>query len=189
MFSQDRMTTAERKQHDTAIRQNKAEVAAAQNALDNHENLGSPYTAKSVMQGVAHGMADMTAGAVIGEAVQGAKAALKIGGATSESTTLFRAVSQAELTDIGANGLRTTSGGYETSKLFTTTSENAAEFGKLNFSFDGISNTIIEAKVPNTVMNTATEFTADGMPAIAIPAEQLQNVKQVFPLLSSPIKF
>jgi hypothetical protein len=36
-------------------------------------------------------------------------------------------------------------------------------------------------------MNTATSFTADGMPATAVPAEQLQNIKNITPMNSSPI--
>jgi hypothetical protein len=106
---------------------------------------------------------------------------------TPSTTNLYRAVSNAELTDISKNGLSTTAGGYETAKLFTTTAENASQFGKNNFAFDGIPNTIIEAKVPQSVMNTTTPFTADGMPAVAVPAEQLQNIKTVTPSTSSPI--
>ncbi|WP_346432370.1 RHS repeat-associated core domain-containing protein [Flavobacterium lipolyticum] len=125
------------------------------------------------------------AGAVIG--AKGMGAATKALSAAGKTTSLFRAVSNAELSDIASNGLRTTAGGYETSKLFATSAENAAQFGKLNYGFDGIPNTIIEAKVPNSVMGTTTSFTADGMSAVAVPAEQLQNIKKVIPSNSSPI--
>jgi RHS repeat-associated protein len=107
--------------------------------------------------------------------------------AAASETSLFRAVSNAELTSIGEKGLSTTAGGYETAKLFTTSAENAAQFGKNNFAFDGIPNTVIEVKVPQSVMNTATSFSADGMPAVAVPAEQLQNIKNIIPSTSSPI--
>jgi hypothetical protein len=36
-------------------------------------------------------------------------------------------------------------------------------------------------------MGTTTSFTADGMSAVAVPAEQLQNIKKVIPSNSSPI--
>lgn len=104
----------------------------------------------------------------------------------NKTSKLFRAVSTAELTDIDANGLRTGSGGYETSKLFTTTAQNASRFGQLNYSFDKTPNTIIQVSVSKNVMKSATQFSADGMPAIAIPADQLKNIKKVKPLNYSP---
>ncbi|MCP3869804.1 MAG: hypothetical protein GY703_17265 [Gammaproteobacteria bacterium] len=92
----------------------------------------------------------------------------------SGSTTLYRAVSKAELDDIAANGLRTTPGGYETGKLFATSLDDAAKFGKNNFKLDGISNHLIKVDVPNSVMKGATNFMADGMKAVSIPANQLK---------------
>lgn len=107
-------------------------------------------------------------------------------GVSPSSTTLYRAVSPAELTDIGANGFRTLSGTYETTKLFATSAADAAQFGKNNFSFDQIPNTIVEAKVSNSVMKTTTAFEADGMKAVAVPANQLSTVKPIGPLNYSP---
>jgi len=129
----------------------------------------------------------------IGMAVVGSKGTNAVVKATStalkstKATTLFRAVSKAELDDIGSNGLRTANGSYETGKLFTTTPTNASQFGKYNFKFDLESNTIIQVKVPNSVMKTTTRFTADGMPAVSIPSNQLSKIKQVTPLNQSPI--
>jgi len=107
-------------------------------------------------------------------------------GAGDGTTTLYRAVSPAELGDISANGFRNISTGYETGKLFATSAEDAARFGKNNFTFDGIPNTIVQAEVPSSVMNTATHFEADAMNAVSIPAQQLPAVKSLGPLNFSP---
>jgi hypothetical protein len=64
------------------------------------------------------------------------------------STTIYRAVSKAELDDIAAFGLRNKAGAYETGKLFAPTVKEAAQFGKNNFIFDGLPNTIIKVRVP-----------------------------------------
>lgn len=92
-------------------------------------------------------------------------------------TTVYRAVSKAELADVVKYGLRNKEGAYETGKLFAPTLEEAAKFGKNNFKFDGFSNTIIKVQIPNSIMNGATKFGADGMNAISIPANQLNSLK------------
>jgi len=51
----------------------------------------------------------------------------------SGNTMLFRATSKSELDDINSNGLRTTPGQFETGKLFATSLDDAAKFGKNNF--------------------------------------------------------
>jgi hypothetical protein len=101
------------------------------------------------------------------------------------STTLYRAVSKAELDDIAQFGFRTKAGGYETGKLFAPTLNEATQFEKANFMFDGIPNTIMKVKVPNSVMNGAYRFGADGMNAISIPANQLSLLRGT-PLNYSP---
>ena len=102
------------------------------------------------------------------------------------STTLYRAVSKAELDDIAANGVRTTAGGYETGKLFATSLDDAAKFGKNNFKLDGIPNHLIKVDVPNSVMKNAHKFRADSMDAISIPANQLNKLNST-PLNFSPL--
>jgi RHS repeat-associated protein len=104
----------------------------------------------------------------------------------SKATTLYRAASSAEVVDAAANGVRVKSGGYETGKLFATSAEDAAQFGKNNYGLDGIPNTVTKVNVPNSVMKTATTFTADGMKAVAIPANQLQKLPPLQPLNYSP---
>lgn len=106
-----------------------------------------------------------------------------LGGRT---TTLYRAVSKAELDDIAVNGLRTVPGGYESGKLFATTATDAARFGRNNFGFDGLSNTIIQVKVPVKTMRFAEKSVMDGMNAVKLPANGLQTIKNVKALNFSP---
>ena len=106
--------------------------------------------------------------------------------AANSGTTIYRAVSQAELEDIAAFGMRNKAGAYETGKLFAPTLEEAAQFGRNNYLFDGLPNTIMKVRVPNSVMQNAYRFGADGMNAISIPSEYLQFLKAT-PLNFSPL--
>ena len=101
-------------------------------------------------------------------------------------STIFRAVSKDELDDIIQYGFRTKAGGYESGKLFAPTMEEAAKFGKNNYMYDNLPNTIMKVKIPNSVLDDAFKFSADGMDAISIPAEQLKLLKGT-PLNSSPL--
>jgi len=61
------------------------------------------------------------------------------GGATKgSSSTIYRAVSKAELDDIAKFGFRNKAGAYETGKLFAPTAKEAAQFGRNNFIFDNL---------------------------------------------------
>jgi hypothetical protein len=178
-----------------AMNNNPVGMLAADNAIGTNSFGTSNAVGKSIDKGVKNLVSGngTQRGEVIGEVAgtiagaKGIEAGIKTLTAGGKTTSLFRAVSSAELTDIGANGLRTTAGGYETSKLFSTSAENATQFGKINYAFDGVPNTIIQAKVPSSVMKTTTSFSADGMPAVAIPAEQLQNIKNITSFTSSPL--
>lgn len=86
-------------------------------------------------------------------------------------------MSQAEAAEIAKFSFRMKSGGYETGKLFAPTLKEAAQFGKYNFGLYGIPNTIMKVRVPNSVLNGATKFGADGINAISIPANQLNLLK------------
>ncbi|MEX2235381.1 MAG: RHS repeat-associated core domain-containing protein [Cyclobacteriaceae bacterium] len=97
--------------------------------------------------------------------------------ANGGSSTIYRAVSTAEVDDIAHFGFRTKPGGYETGKLFAPTLQEATQFGKGNFMLDGIPNTIMKVRVPNSVLNGAHKFGADGMNAISIPANQLHLLR------------
>jgi hypothetical protein len=101
-------------------------------------------------------------------------------------STIYRTVSQAEVDDIAKFGFRMKAGGYESGKLFAPTLQEATQFGKYNFGLDGIPNMIMKVKVPNSVLNGATKFGADGMNAISIPANQLKLLKGT-PLNYSPL--
>ena len=93
--------------------------------------------------------------------------------ASRSTTTLYRAVSQAELNDIAKYGFRNNpaGGSYDAGKLFATNANDAVQFGKNNYTrFDQIPNTVIKIKVPSNVMNSSGvyKFPADSMKAIAV---------------------
>jgi hypothetical protein len=92
-------------------------------------------------------------------------------------STIYRAVSQAEVDDVAKFGFRVKEGGYESGKLFAPTLREATQFGRYNFGLDGIPNTIMKVRVPNSVLNTAIKFGADGMNAISIDANHLHLLK------------
>ncbi len=104
-------------------------------------------------------------------------------GAGSGFTSLYRAVSQAELDDIAENGLRIAPNGYATEKLFATTSADATQYGKYLQDLDEFRGKgrpdfhIIEVQVPNSVMENVTFFEADGMQAVSIPANLLDQIQ------------
>ncbi|MFK7798671.1 MAG: hypothetical protein AB8E82_14560, partial [Aureispira sp.] len=104
----------------------------------------------------------------------------------SGTSTIYRAVSKAELDDIAQFGFRTKQGGYESGKLFAPTAGEAVQFGKNNFKFDEIPNHIMQVKVPNKVLNNSYKFPADGMNAISIPADKLNTLKGT-PLNYTPL--
>ncbi len=106
---------------------------------------------------------------------------------TSSTTTLFRAVSDAEKLDILDHGVRNIGGsGYNLEKLFATSASDAAQFGKYNFGLDGVPNTIMKFKIPNSIMKNASRFETDGMKAVGIPSDYLDKVQSVGPLNYSP---
>jgi hypothetical protein len=93
---------------------------------------------------------------------------------------LFRAVSQAELNDVtNFGGLRQKPDGlsYE-GKLFATSAEDAAHFGRINYRLDiiiGLDNPfhVIEVSVPEALMHRFEFRTVDFMPAVYVIADLL----------------
>ena len=91
---------------------------------------------------------------------------------------LFRAVSQAELNDLtNFGGLRQKPDGlsYE-GKLFATSAEDAAHFGRINYRLDiiiGLDNPfhVIEVSVPEALMHRFEFRTVDFMPAVYVIAD------------------
>jgi RHS repeat-associated protein len=134
----------------------------------------NPFSGQGRVVGLqdANWITDLMAGGIISLTRTGIALAAEGG-----YTTVFRAVSQAELDDIAQFGFRTQTGGYETGKLFAPTFHEATQFGKANFMFDGIPNTVMKVRVPNSVMNSSYRFGADGMNAISIPSSQLHLLR------------
>jgi hypothetical protein len=120
---------------------------------------------------------DVTKGNVTKGAIQFVSTATSSVSSASNGSFIYRAVSKAELDDIAEFGFRTHQGGYETSKLFAPTFQEAAQFGKGNFRFDGIPNYIMKVRVPSNVLDDSYKFTADGMNAISIQADKLQLLR------------
>jgi len=153
---------------------------------------------KDIAQGNSYALGQM-AGNKLGEGTlqvaafattAGLAKGLSLSGLSLSSTNLYRAVSSAELSDISTNGLRTLGGNsYETGKQFATTSQDAANFGRNNFSFDKEPFTVIQANMPDKVMRASTTFTADGMRAVSVPSSQLPNANWVAPHPDVPLTF
>ncbi len=85
-------------------------------------------------------------------------------------------MSGAEARDIAANGFRQAPSGlsYE-GKLFATSAEDAARFGRINYSLDQEPFHIVEARVPTSFANSLFSGTADRMPFLAVNPEQLSD--------------
>jgi hypothetical protein len=95
------------------------------------------------------------------------------GAAASDSgalglTTLFRAVSRAELDDIARRGFQLKLGGYE-SKLFTTSLKDAAAFGRELYKLDDVPFHVVQMRVPNSLVKQFWIGTLDSKPAISVP--------------------
>jgi hypothetical protein len=98
---------------------------------------------------------------------------------------LFRAVSRAELDDIADfGGFRQKPDrlSYE-GKLFATSTEDAAAFGRINYRLDlSIGRDqpfyIVEASIPSSLVRQFESQTVDFMPAVYVPEEMLSLVNQ-----------
>ena len=109
-------------------------------------------------------------------AIKGARA-LDAGRGT---TSLFRAVSTAEADDIGRYGFRAAPDGrsYE-GKLFATSAEDAASFGRINYGLDNEPFHLVEARVPNEFADRLFSGTADRMPFRSVDPDQLPELNSV----------
>jgi len=90
-------------------------------------------------------------------------------------TTLYRAVSKAELDDIAINGVRN-SPGYETGKLFATSRQDAANFGRLNYKFDKQPFTIIKTSISNRYIPMLYRGEMDLMQGVSVPSNLFQKL-------------
>jgi hypothetical protein len=97
------------------------------------------------------------------------------GGAGKGETTLYRAVSDAELDDIAKNGFRVdpTGRGYQLEKLFTGTAKDAARQAQIVHKLSGQVSTIIEARFPAGV--DILSIPGDSMDIFSVPAQSLSR--------------
>jgi hypothetical protein len=116
-----------------------------------------------------------------------------IGGKNVPTTTLYRAVSPAELADIQTLGVFKNLGSAE-GKYFTTSAEEAAAYAKQAVAgFGDAPYTLIKTEVPNSIFQGLSPVTVDrGIPTWVIPNDRLPGlVPQVidhFPLLPARLK-
>jgi hypothetical protein len=107
---------------------------------------------------------------------------------------LFRAVSQAELDDLtNFGGLRQKPDGlsYE-GKLFATSAEDAAHFGRMNYRLDitiGLDNPfhVIEVSVPEALKHRFEFRTLDFMPAVYVTEDLLPLLNRLAIIREIPV--
>ncbi|HEX5503230.1 MAG TPA: hypothetical protein VFW96_11445 [Thermomicrobiales bacterium] len=90
--------------------------------------------------------------------------------------SLFRAVGPHELADIQERGgFRPDPDGrsYEFGKLFATSAEDAARFGRINVALGGRSFTIVEASIPVSLVDRYYRSAMDRMAVVLIEVAQL----------------
>jgi hypothetical protein len=105
-----------------------------------------------------------------------ASASARLGGyRLAPQTTLYRAVSRAEEDDIAAfRGFRAGPNSYE-GKLFATTAEDAARYGRINDALTpgGEPFHIVQTRVPTSLANSFERLTMDSMQAVHVAEGQL----------------
>jgi RHS repeat-associated protein len=87
----------------------------------------------------------------------------------SKSIHLYRAVSQEELIDVSINGFRSIESGYQTGKLFTTSAENASNFGNLFYQFDKKPFFILKTSIHTKFESQLFRTEMDLMEGISVP--------------------
>jgi RHS repeat-associated protein len=109
------------------------------------------------------------------------------GRAAKGETTLYRAVSDAELDDIAKNGLRVdpSGRGYQTEKLFTGSARDAARQAQIAHRLSGQVSTIVEARFPSSV--DVLPGHADSMDIFSVAARDLSRGRVTGVPNSSPI--
>jgi hypothetical protein len=116
--------------------------------------------------------------------------------AAESETTLYRAVSAAERADIKASGgfRQALSGeGYE-GKLFATTAEDAARYGRINYGIGQEAFHVVDARVPTSFAESLYSGTSDSMRFVGVDPEQLAgfnrlariNIWDYVPLVAKP---
>lgn len=97
-----------------------------------------------------------------------------------DSVSLFRAVSKGEADDIAGFGFRQAPNGrsYE-GKLFATTAEDAARYGRINYGQDSVPFHIVETRVPRSFADQLYTGTADRMTFRAVDPGQLSDLNRL----------
>ncbi len=96
-----------------------------------------------------------------------------------EVTLLYRDVAKAELDDIAQAGFRQHPNSLSLeSKLFATSPEDAASFGRDNFRFDNVPFHLIEARMPTAIAEQFEPLLLDFKPAVNVPRELLPLLNQ-----------
>ncbi|ETW93545.1 hypothetical protein [Candidatus Entotheonella palauensis] len=99
---------------------------------------------------------------------------MQTAGHEREVTSLYRAVAKAELDDLALAGFRQHPEGLSfEAKLFATSPEDAARFGRDNFHFDEVPFHVIEMRVPTTIAEQFEWLTLDFKPAVSVSGELL----------------
>jgi hypothetical protein len=152
----------------------RAKTGEALSTFGNNLFFGSPFESGTAW-GELGFAAVGTRGLGLGTAGRGSRLASSSGKvvkageiAKGGRTTLYRAVSQAEVDDIAINGIRNAPG-YETGKLFATSAQDAANFGRLNFSLDKQPFTIIRTSISNKYASILYRGEMDLMQSISVP--------------------
>jgi RHS repeat-associated protein len=97
------------------------------------------------------------------------------------STNLYRAVFPGELQDISAfGGFRLSSQGYQTSKLFASSAQDAANYGRMFYGSEGSPFTVMKTSISNKYLSSLYSGPMDYMKAFAVPPHLLST-------LSSPV--
>ena len=103
---------------------------------------------------------------------------MQAAGRREEVTSLYRAVAKAELDDLAQAGFRQQPDGLSMeSKLFATSAEDAAAFGRDNFRFDEVPFYLIAVRVPTAIAEQFEWLTLDFKLAVNVS-------RDLFPLLN-----
>ena len=96
-----------------------------------------------------------------------------------EVASLYRAVAKAELDDIVRAGFRQHPNSLSLeSKLFATSPEDAARFGRDNFRFDEVPFHVIEVQMPTSIAEQFEKLTLDFKPAVNVSRAMLPLLNQ-----------
>ncbi len=110
----------------------------------------------------------------------------------AERVTLYRAVSEVELTDIRAFGgfRQEPTGRSLESKQFALTAWDAAEFGRGNYGLIPVAFCLVEVSLPRDIVCRFEHLRLDGKHAVNVPKEQLWELNRGTPaqeLVAVPI--